>query len=488
MNKLIKRIRKIKHLEYILLSFILILGFIVRLYKITNPVADWHSWRQADTASVTRVYVEKGIDLFYPRYHDVSSIQTGIFNPEGLRFVEFPIYNAIHALLSKNFQFLSLEIWGRLISIFSALVSTYLVFLIGKRFIGKWGGVIAAFFFAFIPFNIYFTRVILPEPLSVTLALSGMWLFVKYIDEERGNLLFASGLLFALAMLVKPFTFFYLVPLVYLAHKKYGFKKILRTPKLLIRFSIFADLALIPFFAWRVWINQFPQGIPHFLWAFNGDKIRFKPSFWRWIFGERLGHLILGSWGLIPFSFGLLTAKKKEYFNHFFLLGVLLYLVIFATASVRHDYYQIFVIPAISLTLAQGSIYMWKETVFKKLSSRTLLVFSIGVMLITGALQVREFYKINHPEILQAGEALDKVAPKDSLVIAPYNGDTAFLYQTKRRGWPVVEESFDTVIEKGADYYVSVNLNDPDTKLLLERFEVVERSNTYVIIDLHKKI
>ena len=45
----------------IILMVFLILGFAVRLYKLNNPVADWHSWRQADTSSVSRNFVSGGI-------------------------------------------------------------------------------------------------------------------------------------------------------------------------------------------------------------------------------------------------------------------------------------------------------------------------------------------------------------------------------------------------------------------------------------------
>lgn len=484
MRKLIDRIMKIISNEYFLVSIVLILGLVVRLYKIDNPVADWHSWRQADTASVTREYLKRDIDLLFPRYHDLSSIQTGIFNPDGLRFVEFPIYNAIHALLVKNFPTFSLEVWGRLLSIFSSVISIYLLFVLGKHFFGKWGGILAAFFFALLPFNIYFSRVILPEPMSIMFGLLSMVFFVKFIDNKRPSVLYISGVSFAVAMLVKPFIFFYLVPMVYLAHRKFGIRNIAKNPKLLIPFLVFLNIALLPFFAWRIWINQYPKGTPFFKWAFNGDEIRFKPSFWRWIFGERLGHLILGSWGLVVFVFGLLKPKKNNYFTHFFLLGMFFYVSIFATASVRHDYYQTFAIPAISLALAQGTLYLWRTKEFNRLISRSILTFSLFIMFLTGALQIREFYKVNHPEIIRAGEAIDRLAPEDSLVIASYNGDTAFLYQTKRRGWPVVDTSIDKLIKKGAEYFVSVNFADPDIKLFSERFPVVEKTNEYIIIDL----
>ncbi len=55
---------------YIILTCIAVLSFILRLYHITYPIADWFSWRQADTAAVARNYVKNGIDPLRPRYDD----------------------------------------------------------------------------------------------------------------------------------------------------------------------------------------------------------------------------------------------------------------------------------------------------------------------------------------------------------------------------------------------------------------------------------
>lgn len=486
MSKIIKS-------EYFLLSLIIILGFVVRLYKIGNPVADWHSWRQADTSSVTRSFVEKGINIFYPTYHDISSIQSGIFNPKGYRFVEFPIYNAIHAALVKSFPFFSLEIWGRLLSITCSLVSIFFLFALGKRFLGKAGGILSALFFAFLPYNIYYSRVILPEPMAVALALAGMWFFVIFIDKNKWELLYISGVFISLSMLIKPFTGFYLLPLIYLFLQKFGLKKVIKDAKILIKFLFFIDIVLIPFFAWRIWINNFPAGIPFFKWAFNGDRIRFRPAFWRWIFAERIGRLILGIWGLIPFSIGLLSVKKisvKEgkFFSLTFVLAVVLYTIVVATANVRHDYYQIFLIPAISLLLAGGTVYLWKSREFLEIVAKPLVVFSIGMAFFVSFYQVREYYKIDHPEIIEAGTAVDRLTSKDALVVAPYNGDTAFLYQTKRWGWPAVDSSIDNIVKRGADYYVSVDLGSADTLNFEKRFKTIAKTDKYIILDLHQNI
>jgi len=477
-----------KKFEYILLSLILILGFVVRLYKINNPVADWHSWRQADTASVTKMYIQNGINLLLPRYHDISSIQTGIFNPKGYRMVEFPFYNAAAALLSNASTLFSMEVWSRLITISCALISGLFLYLIGKRFLGKWGGLLSAFFYLFIPYNIYFTRVILPDPMGVAFGIISLWAFVKFFDDKGDFFLYLSGVFFAAMMLIKPYLGFYLFPMAYLMISKYGIRKLLSDKKIIFKIIALFVVALLPFALWRIWIARFPEGIPFYLWAFNGDGIRFKPSFWYWIFGERLGHLILGSMGLIPFAFGVFKTKVKNYFIHWFLAGVLFYVVGIATANVMHDYYQIPVIPAIVLALAAGTIYMWTQNVFNKWLVRITLVLSIGVMLITGWNQIVGDYNINHPEILEAGAEVDKITPKDALIIAPYDGDTAFLYATKRSGWPAVDNSIDNIIAEGASYYVSVNIGSADTQMLISRFTTIEHTDKYIIINLREPL
>jgi len=487
MSKLIKRVINFEDIEYIFLTILLVLGFLIRLYKINNPVADWHSWRQADTASVTRSYVDYGLNLLYPKYHDISSIQTGYLNLEGLRLVEFPIFNLFHFLLVKTLPNVSFDALGRLTSIIFSIFSAFFLFLIGKRFLGKWGGLLTSFFFLFLPFNIYFSRVILPEPLCVFFSLLSLWLFIKYIDSEKALYLLSSGIVFSLALLIKPFALFYIVSMVYLLLGKHSFKKIVDTPKLLINLLIFVDLVLVPLLLWRSWIGKHPEGIPYFTWAFNGDLIRFRPAFWRWIFGERIGRLILGIWGLIPFIVGVVI-KKKNYFGLSLMLGALVYVFIVATASVRHDYYQILIIPPISLLAAEGSLYLWGSNIFNKWLARPILIFSIVLGLGMGWYQVKEYYKIDHPEIIAAGQAVDKLTPKEARVIAPYNGDTAFLYQTKRWGWPVVDDSIENIIKLGATTYVSVDLGSADTKYVEAKFKTIEKTSQYIVVDLTKQI
>ncbi|KKR41330.1 MAG: hypothetical protein UT76_C0034G0007, partial [Candidatus Woesebacteria bacterium GW2011_GWB1_40_12] len=171
-------------------------------------------------------------------------------------------------------------------------------------------------------------------------------------------------------------------------------------------------------------------------------------------------------------------------FVQVFLGGALFYVAAVAGANVMHDYYQILTIPAIALALASGAVYLWKAEHFNVFLRRIVLVVSIGVMLITGWNQIVGNFNVNHPEIVEAGAEVNKITAKEALIVAPYNGDTAFLYQTGRSGWPAIDDSIDNIIANGADYYVSVDLGSPDTKMIESRFKTIKKTDRFIIVDL----
>ena len=422
--------------QYLILGILLALGFLVRLYKIDNPIADWHSWRQADTSAVTRNFIKYGVDIFYPRYDDFTDVSgRGLWNPEGYRFVEFPIFNLIHYSLYVIRPFGTLELWGRVTSILAALTSATLLFFIVRRRTKPKIGLLASLFYLFLPYNIYFTRVILPDPLMVTLFLAAL----NFHDLKRRFVTLIFG---SLAILVKPVAIFFLLP-IYLSNLWLGL------------------LMLAPFGLWRLWSHRFPQGIPASLWLLNGNRIRFRPAFFRWIFGERLGSMILGKWGIYPLLTGLMNLQGSF---TIWVIGALLYLFTFATGNVQHDYYQIPIIPIVSILLAVGVSKLWAS-----LSGKLIAVICIGFMLFFSWYDIRGNYQVNHWEIVEAGQAVDKMTPKDAIVVAPYQGDTAFLYQTNRRGFPFMYMPIKDFIDRfNATYYVSVNYDD-DTNKIMEK-------------------
>ena len=96
---------KLSHkLAYLLVPLILSLGVLVRTYRLTAPLADWHSWRQADTAGVSRNFVKDGFNLLYPQSDSFLALnEAQLANPHRYFINEFPLYNAIVALFYKQF-------------------------------------------------------------------------------------------------------------------------------------------------------------------------------------------------------------------------------------------------------------------------------------------------------------------------------------------------------------------------------------------------
>ena len=62
------------------------------------------------------------------------------------------------------------------------------------------------------------------------------------------------------------------------------------------------------------------------------------------------------------------------------------------------------------------------------------------------------------------------------------------MYQTKRKGWPVVEAPLDEMHKWGADFLVSVDPKDEGIMGLKEKYEVLRETEKYIIFDLSKPL
>lgn len=455
---------------YFWLGLILILAFFVRLYKIDSPIADWHSWRQADTAAVTRNFIKDGFNPFLPKGDDMSGIaDIPIINSLRLRFVEFPIYNIvvypIYLLFGVH------EMYSRLVSILFSLGSLIFVFFIARKYLGVFTALLSAFCFGLLPFNVFFSRTTLPEPTFVFFAL-GM---IYFLDKWS-----LWGFLFmAVAFLIKPWAIFFYLPLLFRSINK--------------KFIFLSILALLPFIFWRLWMLQQPESIPASGWLFNGDGIRFHPAFWRWIISERLGGEILGVTGFFLFLTGLITKPKNgKYFLHIWALSMFLYFAIFATGNVRHNYYQVLFMPVASIFLAKGFVDLFRGSInnVPRIWTIVLALLFLPLTFYFTWDKVKGFYQINNPAIVEAGKEADRILPKDAVVLAPYNGDTAFLYQTNRAGFPFIPYGVsvnDYIADYGVSAYISTSLDD-QTSWVIKHFRVLEQTPEFVIVDLTHKL
>lgn len=464
--------------DILILGIIIVLALFFRLYKINSPLADYHSWRQADTAAVARNFVKDGFDLLHPRYDDLSNVQSGIENPQGYRFVEFPIYNALFGGLFALYPSIPLEIYGRLVSILSSLVIIGCIYYLLKKEVDRTAAIAGSLLFALFPFFVYFSRVVLPEPTAVAFLMVAIVLLYKFLDDsDKQNWLFYvfSLLCFSVALLIKPTVIFFGLVLLYLYIKKYDIGVVKK-----IHFYLYFIVSLIPLVAWRYYILQFPEGIPYseglikYVSTSEGKlPIFLRPAFFRWIFFERINDIILGGYMATFLVLGIL-AKHKNLLFLSMLASALMYLLVFEGGNVQHEYYQYLVLPVIALFVGMGVSFIIKNSTL--FVSPFIITSIIGIIFIISLAfsydRVKGYYDYS-PDLPYIAKIISTLTKPTDKIITQRTGDTTLLYLANRRGSPVLFKSLEEMKTDGYTYLVA---SEPDL------IKDLKQNNIYPII------
>ena len=177
--------------------------------------------------------------------------------------------------------------------------------------------------------------------------------------------------------------------------------------------------------------------------------------------------------------------NKNMWFFVTFLFASLVYVVTFATGNVQHDYYQILVLPAISIFYGLGASSLINNKYNKPIGT-VIVVIITALSFYFGWSRVRDYFNINNYAIVTAGKAVERITPVDAKVVAIYNGDTSFLYQTNRRGWASYEKPLDEMRDNlGAGYLALVNPTRADFEFS-KKYILLEKGENYLIFSLEE--
>jgi len=478
-----------KKLDYFILSLILIIALLFRLYKINIPLADFHSWRQVDTAAVSRNFVKNGIDMFHPIYDDLSNVQSGFDNPNGYRMVEFPIYNAIVAVLYKTSPVFPLEIWGRLTSvIFSIIVISIIYYLLLKES-SRTSAIFASITYATFPFFVFFSRVILPETTALAFAMMSIFFFYLNVEHKTKSVLsiiynLSSIILFACALLIKPTIIFYLLPILVLFYRKYKLSFIKKPD-----FYLYFLITFIPLIYWRTYIKNFPEGIPVSDWLFTSvntsqglKSIMFRPSFFRWIFFERINNLILGGYLSFFFILGVIS-KQKKYLSLSFLFSALTYIFVFQGGNLQHEYYQTLILPVLAIMIGLGVNFVFehKKNFINSLFISITVFFIFIFSFYFSYYKVTDYYQYSQ-ELVQEANIIDSLTQPDDKIVTDRTGDTTLLYLANRRGAPSIFK--DPKELKKLEYKYLITSNEGQIEMMKNDFEVIFENEKFTLFKL----
>src|SRR5438552_6569306 len=213
-----------------------ILAVAVRLILIDQPYVDYWSWRQSDVAAIARNFFEHGFRFGYPQI-DWAGGSGGYVG------TEFPILPFLAAIYYK---FVGIHEWiGRSQSVIFFAISLPFFFLLVREIFGGAAAIWATFFYAFAPLNIFAGRSFMPDVPSLSLALIGLYFFMRWIDDETPMLFLGAAIAISFALLMKFPSPVVGAPLLFLAWQKWG-RNFLRRRAL----WLFAVVTILPSVAW----------------------------------------------------------------------------------------------------------------------------------------------------------------------------------------------------------------------------------------------
>ena len=470
------------------LLVILALALLVRLIGISNPIADHHSWRQADTAAVARNYYANNYRLFYP--------QVDYGGPVGYVEMEFPIYSFIVALIYWPFG--THEFLGRLISILFSLAALFYLFKLVEGFYGYKAASWAAAFYALLPMSIYFGRTVMPESILQFCVIAGMYYFIRWIDEEKIGHFFLSALLISLAISIKPTSIYISLPLFYLGWWKFKGRVFIQPRLYLYIILVFAISVPWYYHAHQLYLNG---GVSFGLWNSASHRLGtwktlIDYTYWAFILYAVIKLLALS--GLVFMILGMMEKVKnrKEYVFHLWIAAVVVYFFVVEKGNRIHDHYQLpFLPPALALAGKFLSAHFSREHVTKLRQRTVVALLLISLIALPPLLNYMLFQRLrDHYFYIEVGRGVDQVIDEDALLVFSHrSSNPALLYFSKRKGWYVwpgdIDRRLPEFISRGADYFLIFkgDVNSSKQNELAKNYEIVKSTETYLILDLRRK-
>ena len=175
------------------IRFWICIGFALRLISIDAPIFDSHNWRQADGYAVARNFLEEDANILERRV-DNRGGGTGI-TPS-----EFPLINYITYLF---YLLTGVQWWpGRLINL---AVTSLGIFSFHQIIKVRWNQQIALYSSVILLFSIWFSfgRKFMPDTFSASILLTGIWLQLSYLKEQKPLNLMLSTILISAGLLTK---------------------------------------------------------------------------------------------------------------------------------------------------------------------------------------------------------------------------------------------------------------------------------------------
>ena len=362
-------------LRPLVLGFLFIAALGIRIYGINQPPMEFYPVRQYHGALLARGFYEWLL---------TGNLKT--VPPDGI--IEPPILE-----LATSLAYLVLggeHLWvPRLLSTLCWIAGGVFIYLIAKRIVSANAAVFSVFFFLFVPYSVFASRAVMPDPLMVMLLVAGIFTILRYHEQPSTRRLIVAAAASSLAIFAKPgICLFQLFgAFVCLAVYRQGVWRSLINP----HFLMFAVVSILPtglYYLYGTVVAAFLRG------QASGKvepQLLLTVSFWRdWIASI---WVVVGAIAFIGALFGVLLFRKG--LPRALMIGLwsgyLLFGVTFTHHIHTHSYYSLQLIPVVALSLAPVGAWVMQylnQTLNPNHLGRVALRSYAGVIVLAFSLSV----------------------------------------------------------------------------------------------------
>jgi 4-amino-4-deoxy-L-arabinose transferase-like glycosyltransferase len=416
-----------------LLIFIVLAALVLRLIAINQPFIDPWSWRQSDVAAIARNYLENGFHFARPQIDWAG-------NERGYVGTEFPVVPFFAALVYKT---AGVHEWiGRIESVLFFIAALPFFFALVRRIFGESIALWATLFYAFAPLSIVTSRAFMPDVPSLSLAIAGMYFFLRWREDEKFRGLILSAVLVSLALLIKLPMAIVGAPLFYLAliqSRRDGgtdVRKHVPPGNLFLRWQLwfFAAAALVPSALWYWHAHRIAERFyPHHFFGAGGFQIMSLAWYW-----QLLRQTAFSSLTLLLFVLAILGAviAPRGKFTRLFhwWLGAMVLFIFFVGYGNRHQWYQLPLVPIAAVFAGCACVWIARTPMPRPLLAfgSVLLVVSFGT---SSWYCVQPLYRPAAASLRNLGVELNEATTSNALIIAATDGDPTVFYYAHRKGW-----------------------------------------------------
>jgi 4-amino-4-deoxy-L-arabinose transferase-like glycosyltransferase len=406
-----------------------------RLILINQPYVDHWSWRQSDVAAIARNFFESGFHSAYPQI-DWAGDATGYVG------TEFPILPFLAAICYK---FAGIHEWiGRSQAVIFFGISLPFFFLLVREIFSGAAAVWATFFFSFAPLSVFAGRSFMPDVPSVSLAIIGLYLFLRWVNHGRVLLFFLAAIAISLSLLIKITSIVVAVPLAYVVVGRLCQPRTLswftvKRPTIYGGIALLLAITLLPAAAWYWHAHQVAEEFyPHHFFGAGG--IRIESFSWYWNIARATATSSLTPILSIMAMVGLLVAPRSRCSRlfHWWLAAMILFVIIVGWGN-RHRWYQLPLVPIAAAFGGAACAFIGSKIAPSRVAVVTLSILIAGSFALLAYVYVRPLYEPSAGQLRDAGLELNRITAPDALIVAADMGDPTIFYYARRKGWHFIE-------------------------------------------------